>query len=630
MKYRITGSRLKELYIGFSKWTYSLSLIPLLIYLTFQISFILLNLDYGVMPVFKSYVLGFIIFYSFYLMIFAIFKKSKTAVALLSVFFVFLLFLNQFKIHYSLTPILFTDVLFIKDVSSITGIIRGTIFSAFISIIPKILLVSGVMLMIFFLARILSVELRLIKARLGIAAIALVFILVLFIPNPVITRYMKETFFDVEAEKDNKVTSVISYYSKHGFIAGMYGQLICNRFTKPDGYDECIAEIEKELKALESVPCSGEWKKPNIIMIFSESFWDIDQMDDIHFDKPVTANFNALKEKGIFIDMISPSYGGISANVEFEMLTGSSIRYYGSGYGYIPYLQLMTSDYYYNAPSVISVLNDNGYDTTIASTWSDDLYNCGKVYKYFGVKNTFYNRDMKDAELKGGFISEKYVADRIINYMDNKEKDTPAFYMILTTQSHMPYSKDRYCEEEYDISITSKENISDFAADSLRCYAQGLYDADRQLGRLYEYIQSIEEPTIIIFYGDHLPYINEKDGTDAYPSFRYFNTGDPLKDIFRKYNTQCLILGNFDLGKDDIKILGPNLVMPYVLSRTDLNIPAYFKWLAKRKEGLVAGNVFVYSDSNGNLYTKENLPQNLKEDLHRQECLNWKYFVEDR
>ena len=101
-------------------------------------------------------------------------------------------------------------------------------------------------------------------------------------------------------------------------------------------------------------------------------------------------------------------------------------------------------------------------------------------------------------------------------------------------------------------------------------------------------------------------------------------------DTFRKYNTQCLILGNFDLGKDDIDILGPNLVMPYVLSKTGLEVPAYFKWLAGRRKGLAAGNTFVYADAAGNLYTKDSLPPELMEDLHRQECLNWKFFVDGR
>ncbi len=597
-------------------------------YLAFQISYSLMNTGYGKKPQFISHILGFIMFYCIYLMLLALFKNSKTAVIPLSAFLVLLLIVNQFKIHYTMEPVLFTDLLLLNDAGSLADIMGDTFLSTFVSMLPSMLLIAVVFVIICIAANIFSLRFDDLKARIGATAASVIVLLVLFIPNPVMTKLMNKTFFEVIAEKDNHTTSNIAYYNKHGFIAGMYGQLISNRFVEPKDYETCIADIEKELAVLENTPCSGEWKKPNIIMVFSESFWDIDKMEDIHFDKPVTSNFNALKDKGIFFDMISPSYGGISANVEFEMLTGSSIKYYGSGY--IPYMQLMTSDYYYNTPSVIKVLNDNGYDTTIASTWSDKLFNCKNVYEYFGVKNTFYNTDMQAAELKGGRISEKYVADRIMGYMNSKKKGTPAFYMFLTAQTHMPYPRDRYTEKEYDIKIASKGNISDFAADSLRCYAQGVYDADKQLGRLYEYIQTLDEPTLLIFYGDHLPYINEEDGSDAYPSFSHFNTGDPLKDTFRKYNTQCLILGNFDLGEDNIDILGPNLVMPYIFSRTDLKVPAYFKWLAERKDGLAAGNTFIYADAKKNLYTKEDLPENLKEDLHRQECLNWHFFVEGR
>lgn len=609
-------------------WVFGLILLPVLINITFQISYALMNAGYGKRPQISSHILSFVMFYCVYLMLLSLFKNSKTAAIPISAFLVLLLIVNQFKIHYTMEPVLFTDILLLNDTGSLAEIMGDTFLSTFVSMLPSMLLITAVFVGICVLANIFNLSFGNNKARIGATSASVIILLVLFIPNPFMTRLMNKTFFEVIAEKDNHTTSNIAYYNKHGFFAGLYGQLISNRFVRPDDYEECISQIEKELAVLENTPCSGEWKDPNVIMIFSESFWDIDNMEDIHFDKPVTSNFNALKEKGIFFDMISPSYGGISANVEFEMLTGSSIKYYGSGY--IPYMQLMTSDYYYNTPSVIGVFNDNGYDTTIASTWSDKLFNCKNVYEYFGVKNTIYNTDMEDAELKGGRISEKYVADRIMKYMDNKKKGTPAFYMFLTAQTHMPYPKDRYSEDEYDIEITSKGDISDFAADSLRCYAQGVYDADKQLGRLYEYIQTLEEPTILIFYGDHLPYINEEDGTDAYPSFAHFNTGDSLTDTFRKYNTQCLILANFDLGEDNIKILGPNLVMPYVLSRTNLKVPAYFKWLAERKDGLCAGNTLVYSDAKGNLYTADTLPDDLKEDLHRQECFNWRYFVEGR
>ena len=497
----------------FLRRLFGLFLVPLLMYLAFQISYTLMNLDYGKAPQISSYVLGFVMFASLYFLLFALLGSSFITAVVLSSLLVIVLVVDQFKIYYAMEPVLFSDALLLNDAGSLAEIMGNTFLGTLFSLLPWMLLTIAAFALICIVAYAFSFRLENLKPRISVGVSAAVILLVLFVPNQHMTKLMNNTFFKVVAEKDNHATSNIAYYNKHGFVAGIYGQLMANRFVVPDDYENTIAEIEKELAALEGIPAGGEWKKPNIIMVFSESFWDIGQMEDIKFDRPVTENFNALKEKGIFFDMISPSFGGISANVEFEMLTGSSIRYYGSGY--IPYMQLMTSDYYYNVPSVIGVLNDNG-----SSTWSDKLFNCRNAYKYFGVKHNYYNRDMTDAELKGGRISEKYVADRIMAYMDSKEKGKPAFYMFLTAQTHMPYPKDRYREDEYDIKIDSKGNISDFAADSLRCYAQGVFDADKQLGRLYEYIQTFSEPTIIIFYGDHLPYINEEDGSDAYPLLR--------------------------------------------------------------------------------------------------------------
>ena len=144
-------------------------------------------------------------------------------------------------------------------------------------------------------------------------------------------------FFNIEGRQDSYATTNMGYYFKFGFLSGIYGQHIENRLEEPEGYSS-----EELIDVLDNVDLSGEdvggFGKPNIIMIFSESFWDIDYLEEVKFDKTVAPNFNRLKKEGKLINMISPSYGGISANVEYEMLTSGSIKFFTRGY--IPYMRL--------------------------------------------------------------------------------------------------------------------------------------------------------------------------------------------------------------------------------------------------------------------------------------------------
>ena len=71
-------------------------------------------------------------------------------------------------------------------------------------------------------------------------------------------------------------------------------------------------------------------------------------------------------------------------------------------------------------------------------------------------------------------------------------------------QSHMDYLVSKY--SSYGIAITSS-NLSRIDNDIMLSYAQGIYDADKMLGKVYNAIQNIDEDTIVVFFGDHLPYL---------------------------------------------------------------------------------------------------------------------------
>lgn len=119
---------------------------------------------------------------------------------------------------------------------------------------------------------------------------------------------MLNNIYDKDKAKDYRHNSSnMQYYSEYSMLGGMYADLLETRIFEPNDYDKL--EIENVLKKYENKENEKKWEKSNIIVTFSESFFDISSIeDDVKFSKPVTSNYNKLKDEGIFINMISPSY----------------------------------------------------------------------------------------------------------------------------------------------------------------------------------------------------------------------------------------------------------------------------------------------------------------------------------
>lgn len=140
-------------------------------------------------------------------------------------------------------------------------------------------------------------------------------------------------------------------------------------------------------------------------------------------------------------------------------------------------------------------------------------------------------------------------------------------------------------------------------------------------GRMYEYIQTLDEPTILIFFGDHLPFLYDvKTNEDVLNYLSYFNTGDELLNTYRKYNTQCLILANFELGEvENWDYLSSDMLLVSVLNKMGLELSDYYKWLYWVKDVIPSGNHLVSQDITGNLYWTSDLPTDVQNVINQRE-----------
>ena len=168
--------------------------------------------------------------------------------------------------------------------------------------------------------------------------------------------------------------------------------------------------------------------------------------------------------------------------------------------------------------------------------------------------------------------------------------------MTASGQNHFPYLNDRY--DKYDVKTTSNFFTKE-DTEKIGVYAQGVYDADKSLNYLYTQIKKLKTPTIIVFFGDHLPIVNNDKSKAVYLASKYFHTKDENINELRQHTTKAVILANYNIKTEKIKYLNSNYLGAYVLNNMNLNVSDYFKYVNYvRTKVPVFSREYIYDNKN--------------------------------
>ena len=555
-------------------------------------------------------ILGCFFIYAFYSIFLLIFRKTSTATITLAVVLLIIFIINEGRIYYTSDTLLLTDVIFLQNAGEVAGFADVTFINCLNFILFPTLLTIIVFIHLFRVTIRNSIKITNVKKQIIKTSVFTFILLLLVLPTGVIDKFMVTKVFNINDGEDLAITaSNTRYFYRYGVVPGLYGKLVEQRRFEPDEYDEY--SLTKMLNNTDQV--EGSWNQPNIIVVFSESFWDVSKLENIKFDKDVIPNFHKLQKTQKSIEMISPAYGGMSSNVEFEILTGGSLNYFSKGY--TPYMQLFKKGVSDNNPNIIQELKNNGYKTKIMNSSSKNMFNCSTVYDIYKVDEV--NHLFDEIDLNGQYVTDKYLTDKMIEYFDNKPSDEKIFYFMITMGGHMPYFEGRY--DNYDVNIVESPYDKD-TNEVIHSYAEGMYLADKELGRIYDYINTLDEDTIVVFFGDHLPHLSTPDGKDALFTTGFLDDDYNLESVYRQYNTTALILSNYEIKHDDTKYLGPDLLLTYVINNMDIKISQYYKWLYTTKDVFPSSNFVVAQNQKGEIYYTLGLPNELQKmyDIRKQ------------
>ena len=333
-----------------------------------------------------------------------------------------------------------------------------------------------------------------------------------------------------------------AYYVPSVFNELGFPYCFCHQFTtypvdRPEGFSKL------EAAGWETGEQTGLGQDVSIIMVMNEAFSDItDQpMFDWTEETDPLPNLHALQNDPHAVSghIVVPGFAGGTANTEFDVLTGMQTNALSATT--TSAMRVVNR----NLDSLFRVFGADGYRTSFYHPGDAWFYNRENVYRWLGAEYEVFARDMENPEYKGRWVTDDYMAGQIEQEFETAVAEgRPLFNYTTTIQNHMSYTADKYGEGHAFAPISTTADISDETRTMLEVYTEGVRDADAMLGRLTAYFEERGEPVVLVFYGDHLPYLGDNQKGYAELGSEVTAAENDRTDILCSYKTPYVIWAN--------------------------------------------------------------------------------------
>lgn len=382
---------------------------------------------------------------------------------------------------------------------------------------------------------------------------------------------------------NGNVFNLIDHFNSKGFNYTFLFNLKKSFVRPPEGYDKKEMEKRDRVDHGEDISVIKYNPRPNIIWIMGEAFTDLSQ--DEHFSfapgNDPNENFKKLQKNSVMHGrIVTPSFGGGTGDTEFDALTGALTI------DCAPDESFAFNAIKRDVSSLPSLFNTIGYKTMAFHPGFAWFYGRQDVYPKLGFKDNFFLENIDQPEMKGGYVSERQFSEIFRNRFLQalKNSDEPIFSYGLDIQNHGPYFYDKYGKNlPYQCTVS----LSEEAANNFGSYFLGIKDMDIMLGEVYDMIMSLDEPTIMVFYGDHLPGLGSDPS--AFDEIGIKLSHDDLEKEIEFYSTPYVIVANESgrafLNRENVEIQDGNAVSANYLASMVLDMLNYNK----------VDNFFIYN-----------------------------------
>lgn len=391
----------------------------------------------------------------------------------------------------------------------------------------------------------------------------------------------------------------------NGYLPFFLSNMMATGNVKLEGYDVESAREALVARAREYEEKHGETKEvqtPNIIVIQNEAFADMSVLYDYELSEDCMPFIHSLKEntqKGYVNASVT---GGPTANTEFEFLSRYSLAYLPTGT--IPYAQYVKSQ----MPSILTVLKNQstpyyaiGYHPYHASG-----YNRESVYQVLGFDEAVFYEDTTGMKRFRKLLSDRGDYEDVIKMYEENERlrDQPFFMFNVTIQNHSPFT---YLNDKMD----RKVEVSSFKGSvGMNNYFTLLRESDEAFKELIQYFSNIDDPTIILMYGDHQPSWDD-DSQKVWAD--HLIPDDTNQQTLNKYYIPYVMWANFDIDEYDglkygdnegeLNQISMNYLSAKLLEAAGVELSDYDKYLLNLHETIPAVNSKGYWEQDGTWHT---------------------------
>lgn len=302
---------------------------------------------------------------------------------------------------------------------------------------------------------------------------------------------------------------------------------------KPAGYDEKMVKdiFDKNQYGpdgtMKLVQTDQDEKYPNILFLQLESFVDPSLFNNIKLSKDAIPNFREMKKTYSSGNLTVPACGAGTANTEFEVMTGLSVKFFGPGeYPFKGVLKDTTAE------SIAYDLKSMGFATHAIHNHRGLFYNRNEVFKNIGY-DTFTSLEyMSDVpKTPKNWAKDTILTGQIMDAMkSSKGRD---YIYTISVQGHGKYPSEQIIKNP---KITVTEAPTEELKWKYEYYVNQVYEMDKFIKELTDTLSKYNEDVILVMYGDHIPALDVTES--SYDG----------KDL---YQTEYLIWSNFKMKKED-------------------------------------------------------------------------------
>ncbi len=275
-----------------------------------------------------------------------------------------------------------------------------------------------------------------------------------------------------------------------------------------------------------STATTDKFTPRNVHIVLLESFWDPTLLKKAGYNQdPLAPAFRSLWQRTGYAHVLSPVFGGYTANAEFELLCGFPVVEDS-----VKFERQLLND----VPCLPHLLGQYGYRTLASHPNIPVFWNRVNAYRRIGFQTYWAKQSFNLDDMNREFLSDaslyRQVLDKTADLMDHEQ---PLLNYIVTYFGHWNYP----LNDSRPNRITASSAVEEVSS-----YANTMYYKSHELMAFLDQLQARDPDSIIVLFGDHLPFMGENYAAYVDSGVLASKRSDFSDDMFGFYVSAPLVI----------------------------------------------------------------------------------------